>query len=149
ELRSLPGSTRPTERMLRRTLAFMDGLAFSASDDPEFLLTSARIHTGLVWFQGSRWGMSLGQPEAALASASNAWNLLQAVPAGALPAARVREVTYRTERAFGLALEALGREDEALTHYERMLSLGAMLDEESPRTGKPQWSSEARLRLQG
>ena len=147
EVGKLSGSTRPIERMLRRTLAFMEVLAPNAHDHPQFLLTSARIHASLAPLQANRWWVSLGQPEAALASSSNAWSLLRAVPAGALPVASVRKVTYRAERASGNALEALGREDEALKHYERMLALGAMLDEESPRKDDCQWSSDARLSL--
>ena len=84
EVRKLPGSTRPVERMLQNTLTFMDALAPVRTDHPEFLLASARMHAALARAQGSRWGMSLGKPEAALASASNAWSLLQAIPGGAL-----------------------------------------------------------------
>src|SRR5262245_193854 len=93
EVRKLPGSTRPMESMLHNTLSFMDALAPMRTDHPEFLLASAKIRAALAWAQGSRWVMSLGKPEAALASASNAWSLLQAIPVGALSAPRRREIT--------------------------------------------------------
>src|SRR5262249_19870040 len=41
EIGKLAGSTRPMERMLRRTLAFMEVLAPNAPDHPQFLLTCA------------------------------------------------------------------------------------------------------------
>jgi tetratricopeptide (TPR) repeat protein len=148
ELRRLPGSTRPMERMLDNTLAFMDALAPVRTDHPEFLLASARIHAALGWAQGSKWGMSLGKPEAALASASNAWSLLQAIPVGALSATRRREITFLVEEASGMALEALGREDEALEHYRRMLPLAAELDRDLlPRPDGRPWSATAHVRL--
>jgi serine/threonine protein kinase len=145
----LAGSTRASENMLRNTLAFMSALAPNAEDDPEFLLASARVHGNLARLHGSRWGVSLGDPETALASASNAWRLLHSIPTGALPRVRVEEMTYRAEEATGMALEALGRDDEALAHYERMLTLATGLDQQLPRTGNCRWTSDAHNRLRG
>ena len=41
-----------------------------------------------------------------------------------------------------MALEALGREDEALEHYRRMLPLAAELDRDLPRANDCLWSSD-------
>jgi tetratricopeptide (TPR) repeat protein len=135
--------------MLHNTLAFMDALAPARTDHPEFLLASARIHTVLARVQGTKWGVSLAKPEAALASASNAWSLLQAIPEGALSATRRREMTFGAEQASGMALEALGREDEALEHYRRMLPLAPELDRDLPRANDCLWSSDVHLRFTG
>jgi tetratricopeptide (TPR) repeat protein len=56
-------------------------------------------------------------------------------------------MTFRAEQASGMALEALGREDEALAHYERMLTVATELDQQLPRTGNSRWTSEAHGRL--
>ena len=148
-VRRLVGSTKATESMLRNTLAFMSALAPKADDNPEFLLASAKVHANLAILQGSRYVVSLGDPEAALASASNAWTLLRSIPTGALPRVRVQEMTCRAEQATGMALEALGREDEALAHYERMLTLATELDQQLPRTGDCRRTSDAHMRLGG
>jgi len=148
-VQQLPGSTAAARGMLRNTLAFMSALAPTANDNPEFLLVSAKVHARLAELQGSRWYVSLGEPGAALASASNAWTLLRSIPDGALPKVRFKEATYYAEEATGMALEALGREDEALEHYERMLTLGGELDQELPRTNDCRWSSDARRKLGG
>jgi hypothetical protein len=145
EVRKLPGSTHPVERMLQDTLTFMDALAPNAADNPEFLLGSARVHANLAMLQGNRYMVSLGDPETALASASNAWTLLSSIPTGALPRVRVQEMTFRAEQASGVALQALGREDEALAHYERMLILATGLDQQLPRTGNRRWTSDGQL----
>jgi serine/threonine protein kinase len=146
-VRRLAGSTRASESMLRNTLSFMSALAPNAADNPEFLLGSARVHASLAMLQGNRYFVSLGDPETALASASNAWTLLRSIPTGALPRVRVQEMTFRAEQASGMALQALGREDEALAHYERMLTLATGLDQQLPRTGDCRWTSEAHAHL--
>ena len=143
----LPGSTPVVEGMLRDTVTFMEALAPARADNPEFLLVSAKIHANLARLQGSRWTVSLGDPEAALASASNAWRLLRSIPMGALPRVRVQAMTFRAEEASGMALEALGREDEAFPHYDRMLTLAPELDQQLPRTGNSRWTSDAHMRL--
>jgi tetratricopeptide (TPR) repeat protein len=140
----LAGSTAVMRDILRKTLAYMSALAPTAGDSPEFLLVSAKVHARLALLQGSPFRVSLGDPEAALPLASNAWVLLHSIPAGALPGVRMREATYRVEEAMGGTLAALGRGDEATEHYERMIALGTELDQELPRTNDWRWSSQAR-----
>jgi tetratricopeptide (TPR) repeat protein len=145
KVEGLPGGTHAREGMIRNTVALMDELAPAAADRPEFLLAQSRVHAYLALTQGSV--TSLGDPEAGLRSASNALRLLCLIPEDSLPWERVRQATCLVELSFGMPLEAMGRYDEALEHYQHLLELAVELKRRVPGFDASRKIHTARIRL--
>jgi tetratricopeptide (TPR) repeat protein/tRNA A-37 threonylcarbamoyl transferase component Bud32 len=119
---NLAGATPTRELLVRRGLAYLDGLAAEAGGDPALELELAAAYQKLGDIQGRPGFASLGRRREALAAYRKALALRSDVPAGHQDDAWRRDVATNHDR-IGDTLRTLGDSQGALGSYRQALAL--------------------------
>jgi tetratricopeptide (TPR) repeat protein len=128
----LPGSTPVQEMLVKRSLAYLDGLASEAVDDPGLALELAEAYVRLGDLQGNPYNANLGDTAGAMASYKKALRLADAL-ARAAPGNRGAMLAQaRAHQNMGDVLLLLRQMKEAAAEGRLAASLFGQLVRSAP-----------------
>jgi tetratricopeptide (TPR) repeat protein len=129
-IQNLAGATPVREYLVETGLAYLDGLAAEAGDDPVLQRQLALGYSRLGDVQGSpSYGGSLGDTEGALASYRKALAITSALAARDADDQHLREDTAVHLLKLSDVLNAMGRTEQALDNCRRALAINRELSE--------------------